>query len=181
MLLRDPQIKENMLFAFTELSTSITILISPLANWFLSFEIFEWLLRHFRHIDYDINITLAIVVSLVLLMLPIIVSYCVLSPRIGFQLSMIIDFRIYFSLICKHKSSMKDLVRARRNILFVTLFHSLLITGIAIFGIGHIVVIPILTFSFISGTFTIIEIIYIFCKKKSFLNWVFLSSLNERT
>ena len=191
MLLRDPLIIENMLFAIIELYTSLTILISPLAIYYISYASFEWLIRRTDN-AVTLNITIAIVISLLLLILPIVVSYCVLTPRIGFQFSMIIDYRIYFSLICKHKSGMKDLVTARRNILFVTLFKSALVTTVVIppyydekfpYFCDNCRYITVLLFwwGIINGIFTIMEITNILRTNISFLNWVFLSSLKERT
>ena len=118
---RDPKVTENLFYAFTELSTSLTILISPLI-YVLSADSFFL----FSHNDY---ITIIVYICIFLLMvLPLSVSYCVLSPRVGFQLCMMIDYRIYFSFVCKHKSNMTDLVRARRNILIVSVLYSLFAT-----------------------------------------------------
>jgi hypothetical protein len=191
MLLRDPQIKENIIYAFTELSTSLNILILPFA--YTLIDSVSYQVIPLKGLSLPVTTTIAIIIYFILAVIPpTLVSYYVLSPRIGFQLSMIIDGRIYFSFICKHISSMKDLVIARRNILFVTLYKSTLVTNMVISAYydektyfcgncSHILIPLFFFFSVINGTVTLLEITYILCTKKSFLNWVFLSSLKERS
>ena len=191
MLLRDPQIKENIIYAFTELSTSLNILILPFA--YTLIDSVSYQVIPLKGLSLPVTTTIAIIIYFILAVIPpTLVSYYVLSPRIGFQLSMIIDGRIYFSFICNHLSSMKDLVIARRNILFVTLYKSTLVTNMVISAYydektyfcgncSHILIPLFFFFSVINGTVTILEITYILCTNKSFLNWVFLSSLKERT
>ena len=182
MLGRDPQITENLFYAFTELSTSLTILISPLGYFMVC--------AHLHTLSRYYVIIIVICIVIVLWILPIIVSFCILSPKLEFQICMIIDYRIYFSFVCKHISSMNDLVRARRKILIVSMLYSLVITlptgVVLLFAIKNphnTNYIPVLVFSFsiISGIITLLELLIISCSENSFLNWVFLTSLTETT
>ena len=175
---RDPKISENLFYAFIELSTTLTILHSPLVYVALAESVYNFLGN-----DYIVIIIGTFIVCIVLWIFPLLVSVCILSPRVGLQLCMIIDYRIYFSFVCQHRSSMADLVRARRDILIVTILNSLvtLATGVFILYLNIVDYGTILLFSIISLFLTILEIMCIICSKKSFLNCVFLSSLKERT
>ena len=199
ILKREPKIQDIVLFTFTELTSTLNIFMLPIGYYY----IFVVLTFGFGE-DYILKIIIGIPVIFGLALLPVTVSTCLVSPRIKFQLYMLIDFRIYYSVVCKFTDSVRDLVRSRTIMLLVLMSYTLPFMAVTVyrgFANNHelnywiniyrinreitkseiALISCYLTIMLLSFVQSLVELFYICYKKKSFLNWVIIQSLKEET